>query len=281
VRIAAAIIGLLIVSLGGGQVPGDSSPSQALPPRDQFMARVRAALRIDPELQQGFTYLERRREVKFSALGKVSVGPLRTFEVFPAADPARTYKRLIAVDGKPLDAEELRKRDAEHARDIEEQARRDQRESPDQRARRLEQIEDDRRERQAILTDALAVFDAALVGRESVHGEPTIIVTLTPKPDARVSTRQGNWMKHFQGRAHFVERDAQFAGFDMAAIDEVSIGWGIIGRLHKGSRLIVERRPVDGLWLPARLSFAASGKTLMFRPFTLDVVAEYFDYRKK
>jgi hypothetical protein len=269
---------LLIVGFGRGQVPGEHGAPQALPPNDQFMARVRAAIRIDPELQQGFTYLERRREVKVSALGKVSVGPLRTFEVFPAADPARTYKRLIAVEGKPLDPEELRKRDAEHARDVEEQTRKEQRESPDQRARR---IEDDRQERQAILADALAVFATAVVGREWVYGEPAIVVTLTPRADARVSTREGNWMKHFQGRARFVERDGQFAGFDMAAMDDVSIGWGIVGRLHKGSRLVVERRPVDGTWLPARLSFTATGKTLMFRAFSLDVASEYFQYKRK
>ena len=50
-------------------------------------------------MQQNFNYVERRRDVKFSALGKVSVGPLRTFEVFPSAEPGRTYKRLIAIDG--------------------------------------------------------------------------------------------------------------------------------------------------------------------------------------
>jgi hypothetical protein len=114
-----------------------------------------------------------------------------------------------------------------------------------------------------------------------VYGEPAIVVTLTPRADARVSTREGNWMKHFQGRARFVERDAQFAGFDMAAMDDVSIGWGIVGRLHKGSRLVVERRPVDGIWLPARLSFTATGKTLMFRAFSLDVASEYFQYKRK
>ena len=64
-------------------------------------------------------------------------------------------------------------------------------------------------------------------------------------------------------------------------MDDVSIGWGIVGRLHKGSRLVVERRPVDGIWLPSRLSFTATGKTLMFRAFSLDVVTEYFQYKRK
>ena len=78
------------------------------------MALARSAVRLDSELQKDFTYVERRRDMKVGPLGKVYVGPLRTFEVFPSADPSQTYKRLIAIDGKPLDPAELRKRDLEH-----------------------------------------------------------------------------------------------------------------------------------------------------------------------
>jgi hypothetical protein len=283
VRIAATLVTILLAALRL-QVPTPSrgyGPAAPLPDRDQFMTRVRAAIRIDTDVQQDFTYLERRRDVKISGFGKVSVGPLRTFEVFPSPDPAHTYKRLIEVDGKPLDRAELARRDAEHARDLDEQERRERRESPEQRARRLESVQADRRDRMAILNDALAVYEATILGRDAIEGEPAIVVRLTPKPEARVSTREGNWMKQFSGRAWFVERDAQFAGFDMQAGDDVSIGWGIVGRLHKGSRLVVQRRPVGGVWLPSRLTFEASGKTLMFRPFTLNVTTEYFGYKRR
>jgi len=281
VRIAATLVAAVIAASGGLQAQVSRADSPPLPDRDQFMARVRAAIRIDTDVQQDFTYLERRRDVQISALGKVSVGPLRTFQVFPASDPAQTYKRLLAIDGQPIDPAELARRDAEHARDLDEQARKESRESPAQRARRLERGEAERRDRMAILKDALAVFEAAVVDRQTLEGEPAIVVTLTPKPAARVSTRQGSWMKQFSGRAWFIERDAQFAALDMQAIDDVSIGWGIVGRLHKGSRLIVRRRPVGGTWLPSRLTFNATGKTLMFRPFSLDVITEYFDYKRR
>jgi hypothetical protein len=283
VRIVATLVAVVLAASGGLQLPPAPADHQAapLPNRDQFMARVRAAIRIDTDVQQDFVYLERRRDVKISALGKVSVAPPLTFEVFPSPDPARTYKRLVESDGKRLDPAELARRDAEHAADLEEQARKERRETPEQRARRLERTEAERRDRMAMLKDALAVFETALVGRETLEGEPAIVVTLTPRPDARVSTRQGNWMKQFTGRAWFVERDAQFAGFDMHATDDVSIGWGIVGRLHKGSRVVVQRRPVDGTWLPSRLTFTATGKTLMFRPFLLNVMTEYFDYKRR
>jgi hypothetical protein len=267
------------VSVVWAASPGTQSPP--LPDRDAFMSMVRAAIRLDSDLQKDFTYLERRRDVKVGALGKVSVGPLRTFEVFPSAEPGQTYKRLIAIDGKPLDSAELQERDSEHQRDVENEARRRLSETPAQKARRLERAERDKREKVAILEDALRVFEPTVVARETIDGEPTIVVDMKPRANARVTTREGNWMKQFQGRAWFVEQDGQFARLEVQSMDDVSVGWGIVGRLHKGSRILVERRPVGQKWLPWRLTFDAAGKTLMFRSFDLYVVNEYSDYKVK
>ena len=51
--------------------------------------------------------------------------------------------------------------------------------------------------------------------------------------------------------------------------------------MHKGSHLLVERRRVGQTWLPASLTFTATGKTLLFRAFELDVRTEYGEYREK
>ncbi len=280
-----SLTAILAVVLSAGLV--DTRPSvpstQAtpLPDRDAFMSRVRSAIRLDADLQKDFTYIERRRDVKVGTFGKVSVGPVRTFEVFPSADPSANYKRLIAIEGKALDPAELEERDLEHQRDLENEAQKRRRESQTQQARRVERAERQQREKLAILEDTLRVFEPTIVARETIDGESTIVVDMTPRPDARVTTREGNWMKQFQGRAWFVEEDAQFARLDVRATDDVSVGWGIVGRLHKGSRILVERRRVGRLWLPWRLTFDATGRTLLFRSFEVNVVTEYSDYRVK
>jgi hypothetical protein len=258
-----------------------AAQAPALPARDPFMAMVRSAIRLDQDLQKDFAYIERRRDARVSALGKVVVGPLRTFETAPVTEPGRTYKRLIAIDGKPLDPLELQKRDAEHLADLDEEARKRSRETPAQRAKRLERAAREQREDLAILADALAVFDPSIVAREQIGGEATIVVRLTPRPNARTTTREGGWMKQFQGRGWFVEADGQLARLEMHAFDDVSIGWGIVGRLHKGSGIVVERRRVGQLWLPARLTFEGTGRTLMLRPFDVTLLREYSDYKSK
>jgi hypothetical protein len=256
------------------QAQGDES---ALPADvDAFMKKVREVTRLDYEIQKEFTYLERRRDIRMSPLGRVTVGPVRTFEVYPSPVPGRTYRRLIAIDGKPLDPAELARRDAERQKSLAEI--RDQ--TPRQRARRLEEEAEEIRERNAVLDDALAVFEIAFVGRKIVDGQRLLIATATPRTHARVVTRQGKWMKEFAGEVWISESDYQIARLDMRAIDDVAIGWGIVGRVHKGSRFIFARRKIDDTWLPAEVTFDATGRTLLFRRFEVHTTTTFSDYRR-
>jgi hypothetical protein len=267
--VLALVLGLPSVS---AQVP--------VPDVSTLSRKVRDAVRLDYELQTQFTYIERRRDVKFSRTGKVTIGPLRTFEVYPSEQPGRTYKRLIAVDGKPLDPTELARRDAEHRRNILKASEQEKSETPMQRAARLRKEEDERRERDALLDDALAVFEPTVAGRETMDGQSVLVVTLEPRPKARVTTREGSWMKRFRGRVWVDEANYQIAKIDMHAFDDISIGWGIIGRIHEGSRFVFTRRNVGGTWLPAEVIYDASGRTLLFRPFEIRTTTTYSDYKR-
>ena len=272
----AGTIVLLIVAWAGGL--DQQSP---LPASDAFAHRIRAAVRLDGELQRQFTYVETRRDVKVSMLGKVVAGPLRTFEVFPSADYSEPYKRLVAIDGQPLGPQEVARLEEEHRRDVENEALERQRETPDQRAKRLERTQSKRRDALAILDDAFVVYRIGVIGRETIDDESFIRVSMTPQDSARPKTREGDWMKHFAGTALFREADAQFAQLDMRAMVDISIGWGIVGRLHEGTRLAIERHRVGNTWLPARQTIQASGRTLLFRTFKVDLVTEFSGYKPK
>jgi hypothetical protein len=256
-----------------------AKPAAAFPHPDEFARNLRRALQLDYQIQKEFTYIERRRDVKISSLGKVTIGPLRTFQVYPHQS-GRTYKRLIEIDGRPLTPEELARRDAEHERNLREAAEREQRETPEQRAARHERIAKEQRDRDAVLNDAFAVFEATFSGRESIDGQQVLIADLKPRPDARVTTREGRWMKNFAGRLWVDERDYQIVKLDMRAVSDVTIGWGVIGRIHAGSRVLFARRRFENAWLPSETTYEASGRTLLFRPFQFSVTASYSNYKR-
>jgi hypothetical protein len=252
-----------------------------LPDVNVILDKVKSRIRLDRELQTQYTYLEKRRDVKLSKLGKVTVGPLRTFEVYPSAKPGRTYKRLVEIDGKRLDAAELERRDASHRQHVLGMVEQEKNETPQLRAKRQEQEAKDLREQRELIDDAFAIFEVKLTGREMFEGQRVIAATLTPRQNVRTKSDEGKWMKRFKGRAWVSDDDYQVAKVEMEALDDISIGWGLVGRVHQGSKFTFTRTKVnDEVWLPVEMKFEASGRTLLFRKFQIFTVTSYSDYKK-
>lgn len=273
-------LALAVLSIAAGFAPAGARAQNGVPDPNEILRRVREGARLDYELQANFTYIEHRRDVKISRLGKVSVGPLRTFEVYPSREARGTYKRLIAIDGKPLPPAELARRDAEHQNNLREEAEKRRRETPQQRHARQDAQGREQRERDAMLDDALAVYEGTFVGRETMEGARVLVLDVKPRANAHVTTREGRWMKQFAGRAWIGENDYQLAKLDMRALDDVTIGWGVIGRVHAGSRFVFTRRKFDGTWLPAEVVFEGTGRTLLFRKFHVHAVTTYTGYKR-
>ena len=224
-----------------------------------------------------FTYLEKRRDIEISKLGKVYIGPLRTFEVYPGV--VDDYKRLIEVEGKPLDQAELARRDAEHRQHLESKAARETSESSERRAARLAKETAEIRERDAILDDAARVFQFEFVCRELFEGEPVIVVALKPRPHAQVSTREGGWMKRSEGRLWVAERGHHIARVQFTAVEDLSIGWGVVARVDPGSGFDYVRTHIGDVWLPSTLTIEGSGRTLLLRRFEVKTVTTYTNHQ--
>jgi hypothetical protein len=280
----ALISGLLIaipaVQAGQGDVGGAvlSNCGPAPSDLDALSRNVLATLRQEYSQPRRFTYLEQRRDIDISRLGKVTVGPLRTFEVYPAPNDDE-YKRLIAVDGKPLDATELARRDAEHERNLQRQAERERTESPNRRAARLKKEADERRERDEIFEDAGAVFDVSFVCRETLNAEPVLVLALKARPDAQVKTREGEWMKKLQGRMWVSADGHHIARLHLQAFEDLAIGWGVVARVEAGSGFDYVRKRVGDAWLPSQLKLEGSGRTLLFRRFQVTTVTTYTNHQ--
>jgi hypothetical protein len=272
-RASAALLVLLAFQ------PGTPAP----PPADAdtvdlvALARsVHATLLKEYRQEQRYTYVEQRRDVDISKLGAVSVGPLRTFEVYPRSF-GPDYKRLIAIEGKPLEPAELARRDEEHRRNQAKEAERQRREPPERRAARLKK---DQEELEATLNDAYRVFEFRLAGREPLDGDPMYIVDLKPRADARVTTREGEWMKKMEGRMWISETGHHIARLSLRAVDDLSIGWGVVARVEPGSGFEYVRKRIGPDWVPLKLTVEGSGRTLLFRRFSVKTVTTYTNHQR-
>jgi hypothetical protein len=234
----------------------------------------------DRELQAQYTFIERREEIKVSKLGKVTAGPVKTYEVYPSVERGNTYKRLIAVNGVPVPPAELEKQDLKHREDVLREAAKRERETPEERQRRLREEEKDRAEWNRTLDEVFQLYDIRLVGRETVDGHTTVVATLEPKPAYKPRTEAGNWMKKLRARAWISESDYQVVKATAQVIDDVTFGWGLALRLHTGTVAEFERTKVNNeVWLPARMEIKGSGRALL-RRFSVSSLTVYSDYKK-
>ena len=262
-------------------VVAPSAQERPLPDEAAFQREVRARLQIDDFRQQDYIYTETERSLTLDGKGRVKDERVKVAESYPGLPGERRWERVISEKGKAVSESELAKKDRERQREAEAYVRkRDRLTQADLAAARRDR-EKQKQEQAAILDDAFRVFTFRMIGRELVDGHETIAVTMTPKRSVKTRTRQGGWAKHFKGRAWISESDYELVKLEVEAIDTLSIGLGMLARIHEGSRVTFERRRMnDGVWLPARANIAASARFLLLKRYRLNTITDYSNYRR-
>ncbi len=276
--IGRALAGLSMgcaVSIAGSSLAQDDRP---LPDAESFLKEVRENLQLDNDILDGYTYLERRTDVDIGFFGGVGTEPPKLYRVYRSRELDMFYRRLLEVDGEPIDDKELLKQDRRHQAEQLKAARERARESEKDRAKRLNKAVEAAKERRDMMTEVLGLFDYRLEHREQLDGRPTIVVSFTPRANVDPKTRPGKILAKSAGRAWVAEDDRQVIRVEAKATGDITIGFGLIARLHKGSRIDVRRTQVRNRWLPAGFDFTGTGRTLLFRTFQVDVNAAYSDY---
>ena len=259
--------------------PGIVAQEQPLPDLAVLAAKVRANVRSDRQLLSQYTYLERRADVRVSKLAKVSIGPVKVYQVYPGADDIETYRRLIEVDGKPVSKAEIDKQDRERQREVTDAVAKREHESPRDREKRMARHERARREEEQVIDELFEVYTFTLVGRQSIDGHPAIAVDFVPNAHIAPKTDEGKLMKKVKGRVWVSEDDYQVARVQAEMLEDISV-LGFLGKLYKGTTASFERRKInDEIWLPAEARFDGSGRAFI-RKFQVGSVVQYSDYRK-
>jgi len=209
--------------------------------------------------QDRFAYKERRTELHTNPFGRLGSGGEVVYEVTPLDGGNVITRQVIERDGHPVQNGEVQKIDLAARR---------------QRAQTQPQ-------RKSGLDDSVAMLNFALDRREMLHGRNTIVVTFTPKADAKPETSQGRIARQFKGSVWVDEAMREVVRIEATAIDDISIGAGLIARLNEGTKATLTREQVDGnIWLPTSIRFTGQGRALLFRRLNIDQRIDWFDYKR-
>ncbi len=256
-----------------------SAQERPLPDFDTFAAQVKKHLAIDEERQSGYMFVERRTEQKVDGSGRVTSETVKVFEVYPGLPGEERYRRLIEENGRHIVPDKLARQDRERQEDVEAYARAQASESQRQKAAR--EHEKARKRYGAAIDDLFRIYDIRMIRRESIEGHSTILATLDPKDSARPQTDDGKIMRNFKARAWISESDYELVRVEIEAIRDLSIGMGLLARVHKGTVATFDRRKVNNeVWLPAKVTWTASGRLLLVRRLRLRGISEFSGYKK-
>jgi hypothetical protein len=232
-----------------------AQPLQTLPDHEAFVRDTRNNLARSQREQYRFSYKERRTELHTNPFGRLGSGGTLVYEVTPTEGGNVIIRRLVERDGKPVTDGPVQKTDLT------------------QRA--------ERRSRKSGLEDSVEMLEFAVDRRETVRGRNKIVVTFKPKPDGRPETSEGKIAKLFTGSVWVDEDRREVERIEATAIDDISIGMGLIARLNEGTKATLTRESVDGsVWLPTSIRFVGQGRALLFRRLNIDQRIEWFDYKR-
>jgi hypothetical protein len=229
----------------------------------RLAARVRERITESRNQLERYGYYEEDIEVQLDRSGGEMSREARVYVVSPAPPGGDPDSRLISVDGRPPTPDE---------REEDEERRADERKDS---GAEVQKARDRRREAVEDLRRGLTV---RIDGRELVEGRQITILAFEPRPDAKLRSRAGLFIRAMKGRI-WVTPAGDITRAEAELIDDVSVGWGLIARVWKGASLRARQQPLGNAWLPLDMTAEARGRTLLFRTFRTRYLVRFWGYK--
>lgn len=200
-----------------------------------------------------------------------TVKPNRTTVRQMVETPDGMLARILSLNDKPLTSDQQQKEDARINRLLD----------PKQmQQKRKEQKEDEARTRKlvAALPDA---FLYKQIGTEEKNGHTLVTLHFTPNPDFNAPSRETLVYEGMEGTVEVDSTAMRLLKIDGTMFRDISIGWGIIGRLDKGGRFEVQQNEVvKGIWEITYMRLNFTGKALIFKSIRIDETDTSTDFHK-
>lgn len=249
-----------------------------LPELQPFLAEFRKTLHSDSLLLSQYTYTEKETVVTLDSDQKPKKTEVNVFEVYPNPEDWREYRRQIVKDGKPVPQPELEKKDRDQKKKVESEERKRKKKTPEELAKIRAGAE---REDDKAIGDIFAMYEIRIVRRESRENHPTILLNFKPRPRYKPKTKNAKIMQHMAGNAWVSEDDHELVRLELEIIEPISIGFGMLAKLHKGAHVAAERRKInDEVWLPEKVEAEVSGRIFMLKGINIRQVTEYSGHKK-
>ncbi len=142
---------------------------------------------------------------------------------------------------------------------------------PEARSKRQQSSHEEDKRAELMLTSLPDAFLYTYAGTErGPNGDELVHLTFQPNPNFNPPNHETRVYLGMQGDMLIDRKAMRIAKIDGTLFKDVEFGWGILGRLDKGGKFLIEQRDVGGgRWETVRETLEFYGKILMIKPLTI------------
>ena len=129
------------------------------------------------------------------------------------------------------------------------------------------------------LSQVLARYDFKAVGREEVEGRPTLVFSFAPVAGKR-DLEADFVLRRLAGRIWVDEEERELVRAELRNTDKIKVAFGLGATVSSLDMTLAFRKIEDGVWLPSRVVFGASGRKFLVVGFKMRTSALYARYRR-
>ncbi len=238
---------------------------------------VRKSVELDQtnwRLMQNYTWTARETERHLDGAGQVKSEESSEWEtVVLSGEP---HRRMLKRDGEPLKPNEQRREQEK----LDKALVKLQRETPEQRERRLAKDERDREKDREFLGEIPDLYDFHLEGEQKIDGLDVWVITATPKTGYKAKNSDAAALLKIRGQLWIDKAEYQWVRIE--AETTATISWGLfLARLNPGAKLVFEQTRVnDEVWLPQRETVSGAGRLGLVKKIAMEQELIWSNYRK-
>lgn len=229
------------------------------PDANEIVQRSVAANEANWKQAPNYAFTERDVETKRGGARTV-----KTYRVLMIE--GSTYNQLIAVNDKPISAEQK----AEEEKKLQDEIARRSKESSGDRAKRIAKYTRERQQDHALMREMANAFNFEVTGEDTVNGHPVYVLSATPKPGYQPKLRDAKVLTGMKGTLWIDKQQYQWVKVQAEVVRPVTFG-GFLAKVGPGTKFALEQAPVGGkLWLPKHFSVNVNSSILWRQSATSD-----------
>lgn len=185
--------------------------------------------------------------------------------------PDGALSRVTLIDEKPLTPKQRAEED-ERLRHMSD---------PEQMKHRLKSRQEDDERTRALLSAIPDAFDFTVDGDSlGPNGHNLVRIRFSARPGFDPPSRETAVFTGMQGTMVVDQTACRLASIDGTLFKDVNFGWGILGRLYKGGRFLVEQSEVSpSQWETTHTVVKMEGKALLLKPIHIDENESDWDFQ--